>query len=81
MYKPEMGALFHMLPPVQVDALLAPVAAGYTPGCSTVFGRVLQYGGMDPAVERKAMLPALLHFQTQIADSRLPKPSSEESQS
>lgn len=32
---------------LEVDALLAPVAAGYVPGCSTVFGRMLQHGGQD----------------------------------
>eukprot|EP00434_Breviolum_minutum_P026658 symbB.v1.2.023561.t1/scaffold2163.1/size87302/5 len=26
---------------------MAPVAAGYLPGCSTVFGRILQHGGQD----------------------------------
>ena len=35
------------LPPFEVDALMAPVAAGYLPGCSTVFGRILQHGGQD----------------------------------
>lgn len=32
---------------LEVDALLTPVAAGYVPGCSTVFSRVLQHGGQD----------------------------------
>ncbi|CAE7266783.1 Ganglioside-induced differentiation-associated protein 2 [Symbiodinium microadriaticum] len=40
---------------LEVDALLAPVAAGYTPGCSTVFGRVLQHGGPDLREELRHM--------------------------
>eukprot|EP00930_Biecheleria_cincta_P049529 TRINITY_DN34723_c0_g1_i1.p1 TRINITY_DN34723_c0_g1~~TRINITY_DN34723_c0_g1_i1.p1 ORF type:complete len:550 (+),score=99.06 TRINITY_DN34723_c0_g1_i1:42-1691(+) len=32
---------------LEVDALLVPAAAGYMPGSSTVFGRVLQHGGQD----------------------------------
>ena len=31
----------------EVDALLAPVAAGYVAGCSTVFQRILQHGRQD----------------------------------
>lgn len=32
---------------LEVDALLAPAAAGYVSGASTIFGNVLRYGGKD----------------------------------
>lgn len=36
---------------LQVDALLAPAAAGYAPGTSVVFPKVLRYGGRDLRVD------------------------------
>ncbi|CAE8699533.1 unnamed protein product, partial [Polarella glacialis] len=41
----------------EVDAILAPSAAGYAVGSSTVFGRVLRHGGQDIRADLRHLDP------------------------
>eukprot|EP00811_Abedinium_folium_P011757 NODE_2088_length_2295_cov_6.812731.p1 GENE.NODE_2088_length_2295_cov_6.812731~~NODE_2088_length_2295_cov_6.812731.p1 ORF type:complete len:485 (+),score=128.63 NODE_2088_length_2295_cov_6.812731:406-1860(+) len=42
---------------LEVDALIAPTAAGYQVGASTIFAKVLSYGGRELKVELKHLEP------------------------